>query len=50
MVEADKNPVEKHIRYPDWFAFLLRGFIKRQRAPVYPAHRVFLAEILGNDV
>ena len=31
------------------FLFLLRGFIKRQRAPVYPVHGVFLAEIRGKD-
>src|SRR5438552_315286 len=31
----------------DWFAFLLRGFIKQQRVPVYPVERVFFAEIRG---
>src|SRR5262249_31678406 len=37
------------LRHPDWFAFLLRGFIKRQRVPVYPVERVFLGEIRGKD-
>jgi len=32
------------LRNSDRFAFLLRGFIKQQRLPVYPVERVFLAE------
>src|SRR5262245_4821508 len=36
-------------RHPDWFAFLLRGFIKLQRVPVYPVEPVFLGEIRGKD-
>ena len=35
------------LRNSDWFAFLLRGFIKQQRVPVYPVERVFFAEIRG---
>src|SRR6266700_2722268 len=35
------------LRNSDWFAFLLHGFIKRQRAPVYPLEGVFFAEIRG---
>ena len=35
------------LRNSDGFAFLLRAFIKRQRVPVYPVERVFLAEIGG---
>ncbi len=31
----------------DCFAFLLRGFIKRQRVPVYPVRGVFLSETRG---
>ena len=38
------------LRYADWFAFLLRGFISRQRVSVYPVERVFLAEIRGKTV
>src|SRR5437016_6104072 len=41
--------LENIIRYPGLFAFLLRGFIKRQRVLVYPVERVFLAENLGKD-
>src|SRR5437879_11383660 len=37
------------LRYPDYFAFLLRAFIKRQRGLVYPVYGVFLAEIRGKD-
>ena len=29
--------------------FLLPGFIKRQRVPVYPVQGVFLGEIRGKD-
>src|SRR5438445_8055805 len=35
------------LRNSDWFAFLLRGFIKQQRVPVYPLEGVFFAEIRG---
>src|SRR5437667_8974575 len=38
------------LRNSDGFAFLLRGFIKQQRAPVYPLERVFFAEIRGRTI
>src|SRR5262249_39088063 len=41
--------LENLIGYPGLFAFLLRGFIKRQRVPVYPPCRGFLAEIRGKN-
>src|SRR2546428_3076270 len=35
-VKRTRNWLNDILRYPDCFAFLLRGFIKRKRVPVYP--------------
>src|SRR5262249_42529654 len=41
--------LENVIEYLGLLAFLLRGYIKRQRVLVYPLYRGFLAEIRGKD-
>jgi len=48
-VKRTRNSLNDIVRYPDCFAFLLCGFIKRQRVRVYPVKGVFVAEIRGKD-
>src|SRR5438093_13648902 len=43
------SPNETLLRYPGLIPFLLRGFIKRRKASVYPVQGGLLAEIRGKD-
>jgi len=45
----DETNCQRDYKHRGTVHFLLRGFIKSQRVPVYPVERVFLAEIRGKD-